>query len=65
MKFYCEDSDRVLAEVGSSHEGLTSAEAARRLEANGKNKLAEGKKATLLERFLDQLKDPMILILLR
>ena len=64
MKFYCEDAEKVLSEADSSREGLTSAEAAKRLEANGKNKLAEGKKASLLERFIDQLKDPMILILL-
>ncbi len=64
MKHYCEDISAVLAETRSSAEGLTSAEAAARLEANGKNKLAEGKKDSLLKRFVKQLMDPMILILL-
>ena len=44
MKHYCQDIDQVLAQTQSCREGLTSAEAQKRLEANGKNKLAEGKK---------------------
>ncbi len=64
MKHYCADAEQVLKEVASTESGLSPAEAARRLEANGKNKLAEGKKASLLKRFIDQLMDPMILILL-
>ena len=64
MKHYCETIDAVLAEVKSSAQGLSSQEAARRLEANGKNKLAEGKKDSLLKRFVSQLTDPMIIILL-
>ena len=44
--------------------GLSSKEAAWRLEKNGRNKLEEGKKTSLFVRFLLQLKDPMILILL-
>ena len=64
MKFYCEDSQEVLAAVGSTADGLSSEEAARRLAANGKNKLQEAPKVSLLRRFLQQLADPMILILL-
>ncbi len=64
MKHYCEDIEVVLKETKSSAEGLSSAQAQSRLEANGKNKLAEGKKDSLLKRFADQLMDPMILILL-
>jgi len=64
MKHYCEDISAVLAKTRSTAEGLASAEAAARLEANGKNKLAEGKKDSLLKRFVKQLMDPMILILL-
>ena len=64
MKHYCADAEQVLKEVASSESGLSPAEAARRLEASGKNKLAEGKKDSLLKRFIDQLMDPMILILL-
>ncbi|MBQ2931090.1 MAG: HAD-IC family P-type ATPase, partial [Clostridia bacterium] len=58
------DVEQVLKEVASTESGLSPAEASRRLEASGKNKLAEGKKDSLLKRFIDQLMDPMILILL-
>lgn len=64
MKHYCNDIGAVLDEVGSSREGLDTAEAKRRLEENGKNKLAEAKKASLLARFFQQMADPMIIILL-
>ena len=43
MKFYCEEIEEVLKETGSSKGGLGSSEAAKRLEENGKNKLAEAK----------------------
>ena len=64
MKFYCEEAGRALAELKSTPDGLTDAEAARRLAEKGPNKLAEGKKVTTLQRFLQQLSDPMIIILL-
>ena len=64
MKFYCEDKDRVLSSLGASEKGLSSAEAQKRLEANGKNKLAAAKGKSLIRRFLEQLADPMIIILL-
>ena len=64
MKFYCEDREAVLGEVQSTSEGLSSSEAARRLEANGKNKLAAAKGKSIIRRFLEQLADPMIIILL-
>ncbi|MDO5324704.1 MAG: HAD-IC family P-type ATPase, partial [Clostridia bacterium] len=64
MKLYCEDVERALEESRSSREGLTSAEAQKRLAANGKNKLAEAKKDSLVKRFFQQMADPMILILL-
>ena len=64
LKFYCEDKDRVLSSLGASEKGLSSAEAQKRLEANGKNKLAAAKGKSLIRRFLEQLADPMIIILL-
>ena len=64
MKHYLESAERVLSEVQSTENGLTSAEAAARLARDGKNQLAEGKKTTLAQRFLEQIKDPMIIILL-
>lgn len=64
MKYYCEDAEKVLSELGSAENGLTQTEAERRLNENGKNKLAEPKKDSLIKRFLAQMADPMILILL-
>ncbi len=63
-EFYSLTKDEVLAEVQSTPEGLSSEEAERRLAENGKNKLAEGKKTPIWRRFLGQLCDPMIIILL-
>ena len=64
MKFYCEDADAVLKEVEGSKDGLSAEEAAKRLETNGKNKLAAAKGKSLVRRFLEQLADPMTIILL-
>lgn len=64
MKEYLRSKEDVLNEVGSNTLGLTSSQANERLEKNGKNKLAEGKKDSLLKRFLSQLADPMIIILI-
>ncbi len=64
MKHYLESVDTVFQEVQSSPSGLSAAEAAARLERNGKNKLAEAKKDSMLTRFFNQMKDPMIIILL-
>ena len=64
MKFYLESTESVFREVGSSEQGLSEQEAQARLEKNGKNKLKEGEKDSLLKRFLDQLKDPMIIMLI-
>ncbi len=61
---YLEDSASVLKETGSDAGGLSSAEAAARLEKDGPNKLIEAKKRSNILRFFDQMKDPMIIILL-
>ncbi len=54
----------VFRHVQSGENGLDSAEAEKRLLQNGKNKLAEGKKKSLIKRLLEQLSDPMIIILI-
>ena len=64
MKYYLESTDRVLEEVKSSPVGLSAQEATTRLEANGRNKLNEGEHATMLQRFFEQLKEPMLIILM-
>ena len=63
-KYYCEDIENVLEKTKSSREGISSAEAERRLSENGKNKLKQAKKDSVLVRFLKQLADPMIIILI-
>ena len=64
MKFYDQDIEEILLQTESSHEGLSSEEAKKRLEINGKNKLAEAKKDSLIKQFFKQMTDPMIIILL-
>lgn len=64
MKHYLVSADEVLQEVKSTASGLTAHEAADRLAKNGENKLAEPPKTSLVMRFLAQLKDPMILVLI-
>ncbi len=64
MKYYCEDKEKVLGEVASSENGLSTSEAQSRLEKNGKNALEAAKGKPLILRFLAQLADPMIIILL-
>jgi len=64
LRFYCESTSRVLNKLETSENGLGAAEAQKRLEAHGKNKLAAAKTRSLLARFISQLADPMIIILL-
>ena len=64
MKFYLEQVDSVFNHVKSSENGITTAEAEKRLAENGKNKLKEGKKKTIIQRIMEQLSDPMIIILI-
>jgi len=64
MQYYLKNVDETVAQVQSQTGGLTETEAQVRLEANGKNKLKEAEKDSLLKRFLSQLADPMIIILI-
>src|SRR5699024_3447140 len=64
VKEYLSSIEDVLKEQNSSEQGLTSSDAEKRLQQYGKNKLKEGKKASLLERFMKELADPMIIILI-
>lgn len=64
MKFYNQQLSEVFSQLKSSENGLTSAQASELLEKNGENKLDEAEKITLFQRFIEQLKDPMIIILL-
>lgn len=65
MKDYLKSVEAVLKEQKvDMQQGLSGVEAARRLEVNGKNKLVEAKTTSLFVRFMKQLADPMIIILI-
>ncbi len=64
MKHYLETTDSVLDALQSSKSGLTKQEAESRLQKYGENRLADPPKPTLAARFLEQFKNPMILVLL-
>ena len=64
MNFYQDPAEKVLEKLNTSESGLTQEEAGQRFAQYGPNKLDEGKKITLLQRFFQQLCDPMIIILL-
>ena len=61
---YLQEADDVLQKIESDSGGLSGTEAAARLEKYGPNKLIEAKKRSAILRFFDQMKDPMIIILL-
>ena len=64
MERYFQTSKEVIDELHSKEEGLSIEEAKKRLLKDGKNKLEEGKKDSLLIRFIKQLKNPMVTILI-
>lgn len=64
MKEYLSSCEEVLKEQNSSEQGLSTGEAQQRLSRFGKNELEKGKKTSLLKRFLGELADPMIIILI-
>ena len=61
---YIQSSSEILQEMGVTEAGLSSAEAKKRREQYGPNKLKDAEKKSMLRRFLDQLKDPMLIILM-
>ncbi|MBR2047081.1 MAG: cation-translocating P-type ATPase [Oscillospiraceae bacterium] len=63
-KTYTQSADEVLRDLGVGLEGLTTAQAQERLAKYGPNKLKEAEKPTLIQRFIEQLKDPMLIILM-
>ncbi len=64
MRYYCEEKEAVLQALNATPNGLSEAEAKARLEKYGPNKLKEAEKPTLIQRFIAQLKDPMLIILM-
>lgn len=65
MKPYHQSIEDIINELQSdSIQGLSANEAQLRIKKYGENKLKESKKKTSFEKFLDQFKDAMIIILL-
>ena len=64
MEWYQLETEAALGRAKSSRQGLSGAEAARRLTECGPNRLKEQKQAGLFQRFLQQMADPMIVVLL-
>lgn len=64
MKEYLEEVSAVLKDRQTTEKGLTSKEAAARIERYGRNRLEEGRKMSIVRQLLKQLTDPMIIILL-
>ena len=64
ISFHSISKYKALEILKSSPKGLTEEEAQRRLEIFGPNILKEGKKTTILELFIEQFKDILVLILL-
>ena len=61
---YIQSVQDVLRKQNVTADGLTSAEVQKRQAEFGPNKLKDAEKKSTLRRFLDQLKDPMLIILM-
>lgn len=64
MKEYLSSVKEVLKEKQSAESGLVDVQVEERQRLYGSNKLVEGKKTSLFVRFMQQLADPMIIILI-
>ena len=61
---YAKTSQEVMQELNTTPQGLPTAEVQKRQQQYGPNKLRDGEKKSLFRRFLDQLMDPMLIILM-
>jgi len=64
MYHYLESVEAVLETLATGRAGLTQEEAGKRLLENGRNELAKAKKKSLFRRVMEQIVNPMVLILL-
>ena len=64
IKEYTCETAELFVELETSSQGLTSEKAEKRLAEHGPNKLKEAPKPSLIRRFFEQLKDPMLIILI-
>jgi Ca2+-transporting ATPase len=64
MSEYLLGAEEAISQAGSAPDGLAQPEAAKRLAKDGPNKLDEAKKDSFAKRFLKQVADPMIIMLI-
>lgn len=64
VRYYALDKASLLKDLNTSGDGLSDKEAKNRLINNGQNALAQGKRKSLVQRFFEQFKDFMIIVLL-
>ncbi|WP_026892212.1 cation-translocating P-type ATPase [Lacrimispora aerotolerans] len=64
QKEYLMESEDVLGKLETSHQGLSDAQVAERQSKYGLNKLTEGKKESLIHKFLKELTNFMTIILI-
>ena len=65
MALYSKSKEAVLKSLSTNPEtGLSLAQAEELIKTHGENRLKEKKKKSMLQRFFDQFKDVMILILI-
>jgi len=64
MEYYLQNENDVMQDLKTSTLGLSSLDASKRLIEHGKNELTKSKKKSFLIRFIEQMINPMILILL-
>jgi Mg2+-importing ATPase len=58
------DADALLQLLGSAHDGLSAAEAAERLRQDGPNEVREHSRLTRARLLLNQLRNPLLLVLI-
>ncbi len=63
-KAYLESYEYVLNQLDTSENGLDEEESKERLKEYGLNKLQEGKKVSLFQRFIKELINPMVIVLI-
>ena len=64
MQYYLNSTETVLKSFNSSEAGLTQEEAKKRLLEQGRNELAKPRKKSLLARLVEQIINPMVLVLI-
>jgi len=62
--FHHLSKEETLSQLETTEQGLSSEEAAKRLQRDGKNALKEPERKSLLAKFFEQFKDMMIIVLL-